>query len=90
MNNIVKGKQFTILWNANDIKMPHVDSEVISRILSDIDTEYVNIAKITITRGKIHKYLGMTINYSSTSKVNLSMADHIGNILDDIPEYIKG
>ena len=70
--------------------MFHVDSKMVSSVLADIDAKYGKIAKITITRGKIHKYLGMTINYSSTSKVNLSMADHIGNILDDIPEYIKG
>ena len=45
---------------------------------------------MTITRGKVHKYLGMTIDYSSPGKVILSMIDYIGKILDDISEDMKG
>ena len=29
---------------------------------ADTDAEYGRIAKITITRGKVHKYLSMTID----------------------------
>ena len=43
-----------------------------------------------ITRDEIHKYLGMTIYYSSTGTVKLSMVDYIGNICDDIPEDMRG
>ena len=45
---------------------------------------------MTITRGKVHKFLGMTIDYSSPVKLILSMIDYIGKILDDISEEIKG
>ena len=72
------------------MKMLHVDSNVISRVIADIDEEYGNIAKITITRGKIQKYLRMTINYSSPGKVKFSMVGYIGKILDNIPEEMKG
>ena len=44
--------------------MSHVDPDIVSSVLADIEAEYGKIAKTTITRGKIHKYLGMTINYS--------------------------
>ena len=54
--------------------MLHVDSDIISNVLADIDTEYEKIAQITITRGKIHIYLGMNINYSYPGKIILSMA----------------
>ena len=70
--------------------MPQVDSDFFSLILADIDVDYGNISKMTITRGKIHKYLGIAIYYSLTGKVKFSMVDYIVNILDDIPEYIKG
>ena len=69
MNKIVTGKQCTIIWHVNDLKMSHVDSDIVSSVLADIDTEYINIEKITITWGKIHKYIGMTINLSSPGKV---------------------
>ena len=45
---------------------------------------------MTITRGKLHKYLGMTIDYSSPGKVIFSMIEYIGKILDNIPEYMNG
>ena len=49
-----------------------------------------NIVKITITWGKIHKYLGMTIDYSSSGKVLISIVDYIGSVINDTPEDIRG
>ena len=45
---------------------------------------------MTITQGKVHKYFGMTIDYSSSGKVIFSMIEYIGKMLDNIPEYMKG
>ena len=45
MKNIVKVKTCTILWHVDNIKMLHVDSNVVSSVLSDIDAEYGNIEK---------------------------------------------
>ena len=36
---------------------------------------------MTITRGKIHKYLVMTIEYYLLGKVNISMIDYIGKMI---------
>ena len=65
--------------------MLHVDYNVVSCVLSDIDTDYGKIEIITITQGKIHKYLGMTIRYSSMVKVKFYMVDYIGKMIDYIP-----
>ena len=45
---------------------------------------------MTITRGKVHKYLGITIYYSLPGKVILLMIDYIVNMIYDITEYMKG
>ena len=45
---------------------------------------------MTITRGKVHKYLGMNIYYSSPGKLIFLMIDYIGKMIDDIPEDMKG
>ena len=90
MNKIIDNKQGTILWHVDDLKTSHVDPAVISSVLSDIDTEYGKIAKMTIPQGKVHKYLGMTIDYSSPGKVIFLMINYIGKILDDTPEEMKG
>ena len=62
---------------------------VISNVLADTDEEYGKIAKMTITQGKVHKYLGMTIAYYSPGWVIFLMINYIGKILDDIPEDMK-
>ena len=69
MNKIIDNKQCTILWHADELKTSHVDPAVVSRVLSDIDAEYGKIAKMTITQGKVQKYLGTIIDYSSSGKV---------------------
>ena len=45
---------------------------------------------MTITRVKLHKYLRMTIDYSSPGKVIFLIIDYIGKILYNIPEDVKG
>ena len=61
MNNTVNNRQCTILWYADDLKTSHVDPDDISGIFADINAGYGNIAKMTITRSKVHKYLRKTI-----------------------------
>ena len=58
----IKGKQCTILWHVEYLKMLHVDSEIVSSVLDGIDAEYGKIIQMTISWSKIHKYLGITIN----------------------------
>ena len=90
MNKIIDNKQCTILWHIDDLKTSHVNPAVVSSALADIDAEYGKISKMTITRGKVHKYLGVTIYYSSPGKLIFSMINYNGKMLDNIPEYMKG
>ena len=69
--------------------MSHVDPDIVSSILYDIDAKCGNISKMTIAWGKIHKYFGMTIDYSSPVKLVFYMVDYIENMLYDTTEYIK-
>ena len=55
--------------------MLYVDSDIVSSVITDIDTENGKIEKMTITRGKIQKYLGVTIKYSLSGKLILYLAD---------------
>ena len=85
MNNIIDQKQCIILWHFDDLKTSHADPAIVSSVLTEIDAEYGKIAKMTITRGKVHKYLRMTIDYSLPGKVIFPMIDYIGKMLDNIP-----
>ena len=90
INKIIDNKKCTILWHIDDLKTSHVNPAVVFGVLSDIDVEYGRIAKNSIMWGKVHKYLGVTIDYFSPGKLIFSMIGYIGKILDDIPEEMKG
>ena len=62
MNKIIDNNKCTILWHVDYLKTSHADPAVISSFLADIDAEYGKISKMTITQGKVHKYLGMTMD----------------------------
>ena len=90
MNKIIDNKQCTIIWHIDDLKTSHIYPAIVSSVLADIDAEYGKIAKMTTTRGKVHKYLEMTNDYSSPGKVIFLMTDYIGKMLDNISEDMKG
>eukprot|EP00957_Ditylum_brightwellii_P028334 2139930-Ditylum_brightwellii.AAC.1 len=45
---------------------------------------------MTVTRGKIHDYLGMTIDFSTADKVKISMCDYVENMLLELPPEFSG
>ena len=90
MNKIFKGKQCTIIWHIDDLKILHVETDIVSSVLSYIGVENINTEKKTITRCKIHKYLGMTIDYLSPGKVIFYLVSYIGKIISDTPEDMRG
>jgi hypothetical protein len=64
-NKTINGKHCTMLWHVDDIKISHEDPEVVSQMIELLKGAYGKEASLTITRGKIHEYLGMTIDYST-------------------------
>ena len=69
--------------------IPH-QSEVMLSIIKLVESEFGKEAPLTIVRGKVHEYLGMTINFSTKGKVRFSMIDYIQNILDKLPVDMDG
>ena len=49
VNKMVNGKQCTIVWHVDDLKVSHVDPEVVGDVLDQINQEYGKEAPITIT-----------------------------------------
>ena len=44
---------------------------------------------MTIHRGKVHDYLGMDLDFSSTKTLKIGMIKYIKKIHEDFPEEIK-
>ncbi len=69
MNKMVNGKQCTVLWHVDDLKVSHhVESTVTNEVLNSLNQKYGKESPLTVTRGDLHDYLGITIDYSSEGK----------------------
>lgn len=57
-NNMVNGTQLTVAWCVDDLKISHVDKEVVEATIKEIEGHFDTM---TVTRGKEHTYVGMHI-----------------------------
>ena len=89
-NKNINGSICTILWHVDDLKISHVDPNVVSEIIQQLSDEFGHVSPLTVHRGKKHDYLGMQIDFSSPSKVRISMCDYISKILADAPSDMSG
>ena len=89
-NKTIKGKQCTIAWHVDDLKISHVDPDVVTSIIEKLNKEYGKLTPLTVTRGKIHEYLGIKVDFSESGKVKLSMKDYIGELLEESPADMAG
>ena len=76
----------------DDLKSTHANSEVNDDFLSWLKKKYASdgIGKVTVTRGKRHEYLGMTLVFTSDGKLKIDMIDYINKICNEFPERLDG
>jgi hypothetical protein len=82
-NKMVNGEQFTVVWHVDDLKCSHVKTSVVDNFIEWARSKYedVSITVLKPSHGKIHDYLGMTIDYSEDGKVKIYMKEYIRNML---------
>jgi hypothetical protein len=85
-NKIIEGKQMTICFHVDDCKLSHHNPKVMDKTISWLRKEYEYIfedgsGKMTVSRGNIHKYLGMTLDFTVRGHVRISMFDYVDEIL---------
>ena len=73
-NNQIDGHQMTVVWNVDDLKISHKNQEEITKLAKYLSKIYDNIK---ISRGKVHKYLVMTLDYTMKGKVQVNMIPYI-------------
>jgi hypothetical protein len=90
VNKIINGKQCTNIWHVDDLKLSHVEQQVLKDIAKKLNAKYGQQTPLAMHRGKIHDYLGMTIDYSEDGKVKFMMPDYVEGILDEAPSEMSG
>ena len=85
-NKIINGKQCTIGWYVDDNKISHVDPAVVTSIIEKIEEKF---DKMTVTRGKVHTFLGMTITLQKDRTVKIEMKEYVKDAIEDFGEDVS-
>ena len=71
-------------------KISHKDPpKVVTNIIKNLNDKFRVESLLTETRGKVHDYVGMTLDYSTPGKVMLSMMfEYLEDMLQRLPETL--
>ena len=90
-NKQVDGKQMTVSWHVDDLKVSHVNSKHVDDFITWIKQTYGTIGEVKTTRGKVHQYLGMKLDYTVKRQVTIDMVDYVNKMISEFPEEnLKG
>ena len=86
-NKMINGKQCTIAWYVDDVKISHTEQSVIDKIVSELKVEF---GDLKITNGTEHDYLRMKIKLRKDKKIELSMKDQLLDAIECFGEDLVG
>ena len=88
-NNIVDGAKMIVCWNVDDLKISHMDKEMVTAFTVKMANIYG--ANTTISMGRVHDYLGMEIDFGTfPGTLIISMIKYLKKIIDEFPEFLRG
>ena len=89
-NRFIDGSQATIIYHVDDLKISHKDPKVVTRIINKLKKRYGKINPLSVARGKVHDYLGMTLDFRHKRKVKVTMYNFIRDMLEEVPKEMIG
>ena len=87
-NKIINGQQMNTCYHVDDCKLIHHRRKFNDRMVKWLRKEYERIfedrsGKMTVSRGKVHKYLVMALDYTVCGQVHITMIDFLDEVLID-------
>ena len=55
---MINGKQFTIVWHVDDLKISHVDGKEVDESQDEFEDE---VGEVKVSHGEMHDFLGMIL-----------------------------
>ncbi|CAJ1968085.1 unnamed protein product [Cylindrotheca closterium] len=86
---MVNGKQLTIRFHVDDVLASHMEQQVLEDFFTWVNEKYGGLKEVTCTRGKVHTYLGMTLDFSKKGKMKIRMDDYVDRMLSEFPVKFK-
>ena len=76
-------------WHVDDLKIFHRVEVIVSEFVMALEKEYG--PKTTVSRGKVHNYLGMDLDFGTCPGTMISsMIKYLQKVIDEFPEILRG
>jgi len=79
---MIKGKQHTVRFHVDDLLASHKDKNVNTRFLKWLNEKHGEYGEAKATRGYVHDYLGMTLDFTQRGIVTVDMCDYVDKMID--------
>jgi hypothetical protein len=70
----------------DNLKVSHEQGHIVNNFIADMNKEFGKETLLNQSQGKVHDYLGMTLDYCSPGSLTIHMINYIKFILHDIPD----
>ena len=84
-NKLINGTVCTIIWHVDDLKISHINADVVTSVIDQISEVFGKEVPLTVNRGPTHEYLGMSIDFSEKHKVIINMEKYIYDMINELP-----
>ena len=89
-NKTFDGKQCTVVWHVDDIKISHADPKIVDQVIELLESEFGKEEELSKSFGLMHDYLGMDLDFSEPGVLTVRMENYIRVILKDVPPDMMG
>jgi hypothetical protein len=87
-NKMVGGKQMTLCWHVDDMKVSHFLTKRVDDMIKWLRSKYKRLfgdgsGAMKVCRGKVHEYIGMTLDFRIPGQVRVTMIPYVKEIVAD-------
>ena len=88
---MVNGKQITVQFFVDDLHISCENMDTIDGLIKDLSQKFkTNFQELTVTKGKVHDYLGINIDYSNNEYVKFTMYNFLEDVLSEARPDMNG
>ncbi len=85
-NRDIKGKHMMICFHVDDCKISHLDPKLVNNTIAWLREEYKSVftdgsGNMKVNQGKVHKYLGMMLDFATLKIVKVTMLEYVDEIV---------
>jgi len=90
-NKTINGKQMTIVFHLDDLKLSHVDANVVTNEIQKLQLRFGKLADFKVSKEQVHEYLGMALDFTVLEKCKVIMTEYVNEILGSASkELLRG